>query len=129
VKNPHLVTQILLFVLIGSVCWMGYQVGHLAGGSAAPSGPVQPAASALETAAKEYHDGLGDAFLRLKAQVKAKGLVTKQQGVDYFAVHRKPLGDALNATFDAHCDKDGNITDPDGLAADLDRPARALGAK
>jgi hypothetical protein len=42
VKNPHVITQIMLLVLIGSVCVLGYQVGHLA---AVPPAPAAPAAA------------------------------------------------------------------------------------
>jgi hypothetical protein len=44
-KNPHLVTQALMVVLIGAVCWMGYQVGHPASGPPAPASPAAPAAA------------------------------------------------------------------------------------
>jgi hypothetical protein len=43
VKNPHVITQILLLVLIGSVCVLGYQVGHLAAVPPAPASPAAPA--------------------------------------------------------------------------------------
>jgi hypothetical protein len=45
VKNPHVVTQILLLVLIGSVCFLGYQVGHLVAVPPAPASPAAPAAA------------------------------------------------------------------------------------
>lgn len=128
-KNPHLVTQALMVVLIGAVCWMGYQVGHLSA-PAAPGAPVQPSApTRLEAEAVRYRAGLGGSFASLRSGVSLVQVTTKQQAMDELAKARKPLGDALNATFDARCDKDGTITDPAGLAADLGRAAKALGAK
>jgi hypothetical protein len=63
VKNPHVVTQILLFVLIGSVCFLGYQVGHMAAAPPAPASPPAPAA-AVDAAAlgKAYVPILGATY-------------------------------------------------------------------
>jgi hypothetical protein len=65
VKNPHVVTQILLLVLIGAVCWMGYQVGRLAAPAARdPRAPVRPPAPAADAATlgKAYVPTLGATY-------------------------------------------------------------------
>jgi hypothetical protein len=51
-KNPHLVTQALMVVLIGAVCWMCYRVGRLAAPAAnvTPGTPVRPPAPAADAA-------------------------------------------------------------------------------
>jgi hypothetical protein len=66
VKNPHVITQILLLVLIGAVCWMGYQVGRLAAPAAdvTPVAPVRPPAPAADAATlgKSYVPTLGATY-------------------------------------------------------------------
>lgn len=124
-KNPHLVTQALLAVLLGLMIFDRFHPAV----APAPAAPAQPANSALAEATKAYRDNLGGTFSELARSVRLGHVTTKAQGVSSLAAGRQPLGDALNATFDARCDTDGTIKDPAGLAADLDAAAKAMGAK
>lgn len=124
-KNPDLVTQALLVVLILVVGWMAFH-----GGPANPATPAaQPPQSPLAAAARQHHDSEGATYALLADQVRRGQVTTKAQAAATLAGHAKPLGDALNAAYDRHSDKDGTITDAIGLEAELNQAAAAVGTR
>lgn len=122
-RNPDLVTQALLVVLILVVGWMAFHGG--AAPQAAPQAQTQQ--SPLAAAAGQHHDSEGAAYADLASQVRRGIVNTKAKAVATLAGHARPLGDALNAAYDRHSDQDGRIIDAVGLEAELNQAAAAVG--
>lgn len=126
-RNPDLVTQALLVVLILVVGWMAFH-GGAAPQPAAPA-PAQQQTPPLAAAAKQHHDSEGATYALHADQVRRGQVTTKAQAAATLAGHSRPLGDALNAAYDRHSDKDGTITDAIGLEAELNQAAAAVGTR
>jgi hypothetical protein len=152
-KRPELITQGLLLILIGAVCWMGYQVGHLSGhpGESAPPavkpdpGKVDPApkpevkpepapapppeaASPLTKAVQEYVRTLPRAFSDLADRIESGELKDKAAAVRFSKQHASAMAAAMDQVFSGGVDPGGKITDPGAIAGPLRETAKALGA-
>jgi hypothetical protein len=153
VKRPELVTQALLLVLIGAVCWMAYRLGDVA--RRQPVEPVPPAVQPVPPAPKPevkpdpvpppadtplsraMRDYLRQAPVMLPDTLDAMAdklddgtLADKASSVTFFKKPASAVNSALDQVFSAGIDKDGKVADPGKISGPLRDSARALrGAK
>lgn len=79
----------------------------------------------LAGAADDYARTLPDAFAGLASRIRAGEIADKSAAFDFTKAHAQPLATAIDRAFAAHSDPDGRITDPAGLADEIDAAARA----